>query len=173
MCMKRISLSGAVVVALAFAIAGGCGVVTRMTTAKGTFNVSVKNESTRPLRVGLTKSGPPFESDWASPEDVAIAQAKNSGAAWGQVVLPGQTATIPEISGRFNEGVYAFLRVYADDPSLSDMLAIGRHSPNRLDLPLDAGSNRFVIQDDRDRLMARKLPPEAAPAQTSSAQAKG
>jgi hypothetical protein len=159
--MKSISLSVFIVVAV---VAGGCGMVTRMTTAKGTFNVTVKNESSRPIRIGLTKNGPPWEEEWASPEDVAINNAKHAGATWGQAVLPGQSATLPEISGRFSEGVYGFVRVYADDPALSDMLAMGRHSPNRLDLPLTGGVNRFVVMDDQDRLAAKRLPAVAEPA---------
>ena len=162
--MKSNLPASVVILAFSLLIGTGCGVVTRMTTAKGTFTVAVQNESSRPIRIGLTKSGPPFEAEWASPEDVAIANAKDAGARWGQVVLPGQVATLPQISGRFSDGVYAFLRVYADDPALSDMLAIGRHSPNRLDLPLDAGVNRFIIMDDRDRLTARRVPGAPAPA---------
>lgn len=144
----------------------GCSVVTNMTTEKVDFALSVQNQSTQPIRIGLAKNGPPFEEEWASPEEVAMGNPKRPDVNWGQTVLPGQTATVPMISGRFSEHVSGFVRVYAGDPQLSDMLAMGVHSPNRLDLRLNDGSNRFVIFDDGDHLGARRLPPAAAPAAT-------
>jgi hypothetical protein len=134
-----------------------------MTTAKATFDVSVQNQSSQPIHVGLAKDGPPLEDDWWSPEEFATFHSKHPDAMWGQTVLPGQTATIPTIEGHFNDGVHGYLRVYAGDCSMSDMLAISRHSPNRLDLPLAEGSNRFVVLNDHDQLSARRLPVPTPP----------
>lgn len=161
--MNRFPLSAPLVL-LACCLAGGCSVVTNMTTAKATFSVAVKNQSTQPIRIGLAKDGPPFEEEWSSPEEVAIANAKRPEIAWGQTILPGQTATIAEITGRFSDGVHGFVRVYAGDVQMADMLAVGRRSPNRLDIPLAEGSNRLIVLDDGGRLAFKRLPPEPAPA---------
>lgn len=167
--MRPISLSAVAVVGLAFMVAG-CSVVTNMTTVKRNFTVAVRNDTGGPMKVGLAKSGPPAEEGWASAEDVAIANAKEPDASWGQLVQPGQSATIGPVDGRFSEGVLGLLRVYAGEPTMSDMLAISRGSPNRLDLPLRPGVNRFVIFDDGGRIAAKRLP-EPAPAEIATASA--
>lgn len=137
----------------------GCSVVTNMTTAKATFTIQVKNQTSEPIRIGLTKDGPPQEDQWWSPEEFAIFNARRPDISWGQIVLPGQVANIPSVDGRFSDGVHAILRVYAGNPALSDMLAISRNSPNRLDLPLAEGDNRFLILEDSNRLAAKRMPP--------------
>src|SRR6476661_6497658 len=88
-----------------------CSMVTRMTTAKATFAVSAKNETTQPIRLGIYKDGPPQEENWISPEEFALFNVRHPNATWGELVLPGQTATLPTITGRFSDGVHAVLRV--------------------------------------------------------------
>lgn len=156
--MKR--LSG--LVALLPLIAG-CSVVTKMTTAERTFTVQVRNDSSQPARVGFAKDGTPFEEEWSSPEDLAIHYAK-SEMEWGKLVLPGQTANLGPITGRFSDTSVGICRIYQGDPSFSEMLAMNRRSAARIDIGLRPGSNRFVLSDDRGQLAVKRLPPQPASA---------
>lgn len=165
--MKRLS---ALVVLVA--LVGGCSVVTKMTTAERTFTVQVRNESSQPARVGFAKDGTPFEEEWSSPEDLAIHFAKSSEIEWGKLVLPGQTANLGPITGRFSDTSVGICRIYQGDPSTSEMLAMNRRSAGRIDVGLRPGSNRFVLSDDRGQLALKRLPPEPAPLTPANAEKK-
>jgi hypothetical protein len=115
------------------------------------FDVSVRNETTGPLTLALTKDGPPFERLWAGPEDLAI-ESPRADEQHGFVVLPpGKDADV-SIEGKFDSQTRGYLRVYRGDLAISDMNAIGKSSPNRLDLMLTPGPNRFVIVDADGKL---------------------
>lgn len=111
------------------------------------FTLEVKNNSARPITIGLTKNGPPSEVAWESPEDRAIMDPRNTGVGWGQVVPPGRTAYINDVIAYFEPNTSAFLRVYLGDLPLNDLLAIGRESRNRLDIRLREGTTAFTIVD--------------------------
>jgi hypothetical protein len=111
------------------------------------FDVAVKNNSANPITVGLAKNGPPFEPVWASPEDVAIDDPRNTGLGWGKVVPPGQVGYIERVPGRFSRNTSAFLRIYQGDLALADLLSVSKGSPNRHDVRLRPGRSVFVVSD--------------------------
>ena len=117
------------------------------------FDVSVRNDTGSSLTLALTKDGPPFEHVWASPEDLAI-ESPRADEQHGFVVLPPGKEADVAIEGKFDPGTRGYLRVYRGDLQISDMTAIGPASPNRIDLPLQPGPNRFVIDDATGRLEA-------------------
>jgi hypothetical protein len=116
-----------------------------------TFNISVRNDTAGPLTLALTKNGPPFEHKWAAPEDLAI-EAPTADEQHGYVVLPPGKEADVDVQGKFASSTRGYLRVYRGDLQISEMNAIGPTSSNRLDLPLKAGANRFVIADASGRL---------------------
>ena len=58
-----------------------------------TFDVSVKNESGRPITLWLTKDGPPMEEGWRSPEQVAMQSPGHEERISGVLVPDGKTAS--------------------------------------------------------------------------------
>jgi len=123
-----------------------------------TYDVSVRNDTARPLMVGLAKDGPPYEDLWASPEDLAIESPKPPERQWGVPVPPGKTGSVNDVKGTLDRGTRAYVRVYQGAAELSEFLAIGRRSPNRIDLPLKPGGNAFVVTDTGGRLTAERQP---------------
>ena len=121
-----------------------------------TYDVSIRNETSKPLMVGLAKNGPPYEDLWASPEDLAIESPRPTERQWGVPVAPGKTGAVNGVKGTLDRGTTAFVRVYRDASELPHFLAISKGSPNRLDLPLRAGGNTFVITDAGGRLAAER-----------------
>lgn len=117
------------------------------------FDIKVRNATAEPVTLVLTKNGPPFEPLWASPEDLAVESPDNDEQHSYAVLAPGQEADV-SLKGRFDSGTRGFLRVYRGDLDLSAMAATGSTSPNRLDLRLRPGPNRFVIAEDGGRLWA-------------------
>jgi hypothetical protein len=130
---------------------GGCS------TEKRTYELSVKNEASKPITIGTIKDGP-SDDTWVSPEELAISHAREGDQLWGRVVKPGQTATTGAISGTFERTDSAWLRVYRGEPSFSEMLAIGRRHPDRLDIRLRPGKNDMVISDETGRLEVKQPP---------------
>jgi hypothetical protein len=127
------------------------------------FDVTVQNGTTAPLTLALVKDGPPFESLWASPEDLAI-ESPRADEKHGYVVLPPGKEGDVSVQGKFDKGTRGYLRVYRGDLQVSEMNAIHTSSPNRLDLPLSPGRNMFVIVDSRGRLAEQReagAPPAA------------
>ncbi|HWB54549.1 MAG TPA: hypothetical protein VG722_10165 [Tepidisphaeraceae bacterium] len=114
------------------------------------FQVALKNETPEALTIGLASNGG-SDAKWASPEQLAI-MAPESTAQWGTVVLPGKTA-MRVVDGKFSDNEAAFLRVYTNGNlkrvDFSNLLAISRGAPNRLDLRLYPGRNLFIIRDNR------------------------
>lgn len=108
------------------------------------FDVEVTNLASIPVTIGLVKLDGPVEIDWESPEDRALMDPKNTGIGWGATLPPGRTASI-SVQGRFFEQTRGFLRVYAGDLPLSEVLAISRGSRNRLDILLKDGQTQLSI----------------------------
>jgi hypothetical protein len=112
-----------------------------------TFDIEVHNNSTQPLTLVLAKDAGPKESIWATPEDVSEAGAAGGGQ-WGIGVVPaGRTASSEKVQGTFPQGTNAYLRIYVGDLTLGDALRVIPGTPQRLDLPLQPGSNQFVVVD--------------------------
>jgi hypothetical protein len=132
------------------------------TGEKRTYWLSVTNKAYHPITIGQVKDGPPYEDMWAKPEELAIRKARAGDQLWGVVVPPGKTASAGPIIGIFGPTDSAWLRVYAGEPSFSELLSMSRGHPNRLDLRMYPGDNAFVVTEERGSLVAKR---EAAQSQ--------
>jgi len=122
-----------------------------------TYTVAVQNDTNRPLTVGLAKEGLPVEDDWMAPEELARNPSPYGGRQWGVAIPPGHSGDIGPVKMEVGPGgSQAWLRVYRGDLPTSELLAVSRGSPSRLDLPLPPGENDFVIFDRNGRLAARR-----------------
>ena len=131
---------------------------------KRTYSVSVKNDSSRPITLGLVKDAPPYnDENWASPEDIAMSHSRVDDATWGVAVPPGKTGTAGPVDARFSSDGSAWLRVYAGQPALPEMLAVSHGSPNRLDIRLRQGENHFVVTGSGGALSYERAGPSTAP----------
>jgi hypothetical protein len=115
---------------------------------KRTYEVTVKNESTRPVTVWLTKNGPPYEQGWKAPEDLAIELPVGDERIAGVVVPAGRTASTGQVVGHFAPGVQAILRVYLGQKGFDEILAISRGSPDRMEIVLKPGANDILLKSD-------------------------
>jgi hypothetical protein len=120
-----------------------------------TYEVDVKNHADDWLTIGMIKEGGPMQNDWQPPEDAIASQRKPSAAMWEQVP-PGKAADTGPVKGRFFSASQAVLRIYEGKLGLEGMLAISRGQPDRLDLELHPGMNRFTIVREGDRLIAER-----------------
>jgi len=109
-----------------------------------TYQVSLTNHTDSPITFGVVKHGDPYEYNWAAPEVVESNGGHASAELWG-AIPPGKTATSDQIKGRFSRSASAELRVYQGKLDLPGILAVSRGAPNRLDLPLTPGMNKFTI----------------------------
>lgn len=117
------------------------------------YQVAVRNESEGPLTVGLVKEGGAFESEWASPEEIAAATRADEQRAWdAATVQPGQTGVAGPIKGTFGDDARAVLRVYAGGVEMDELMAISRGSPDRIDVPLRPGRNAIIVRREKGRL---------------------
>ena len=130
------------------------------------FDITVRNDTGGPVTIALTKDGPPFEPVWASPEDLAIGSPK-ADEQHGYLMLPAGKEADVSVQGKFDSGTRGYLRVYRGDLQISDMVAIGPGSPNRLDVPLRPGPNRVVVGQSQGRLAEKRDTgvPSTAPTQ--------
>ena len=120
---------------------------------KHTFQIAVRNETSEPLTAGLAKEGGKYEAQWASPEEAVLHTTGDDERGWDSVVVPpGETRSAGPVTGDFSGGAIAMLRVYKGDLKLSDVLAISRGSPNRLDIALDEGRNAIIVRDEAGKL---------------------
>lgn len=120
-----------------------------------TYEVAVKNQTDGWLTVGLIKQGGPIQTDWEAPEAALANNRKPSAVMWEQVP-PGKTADSGPIKGRFFRASQAVLRVYEGKLGLEGMMAISRGQPNRIDIPLHAGQNRFQVGQQGDELVSSR-----------------
>lgn len=112
-----------------------------------TFDISLKNDSSKTVIVWLTKNGPVYEKGWKAPEDLAIEHPSAEDPIAFQTVPPGKTAFTNNLTGKFAPGVSAILRLYVGQRTFSEILAISRGSPDRIELPLVNGPNQFIVKD--------------------------
>src|SRR4029079_14894785 len=73
------------------------------------FDISVRNDTDRPLTLALTKDGPPFEQLWAAPEDLAI-ESPHNDEQHGYVVLPPGRHADVSLAGKFEGSTRGYLR---------------------------------------------------------------
>lgn len=116
------------------------------------FEISVKNETVRPISVGLVKNGGPTEEGWIAPHQVAMMAPQLTDRKWGLVIEPGQTKVLGPHSGKFDQGVQAILRIYAGTPTIEEMLSYSRNDPERVDIYLWPGKSGYVIRYDGGRI---------------------
>ena len=123
------------------------------------FQIAVRNETSQPLTAGVTKEGGRYERQWRSPEQAAVRTTGADERGWDSVViLQGETRSAGPVKGNFSGGAVAILRVYAGDLKLSDVLAVSRGSPGRVDVPLEEGRNAIIIRDPGGRLSYERVP---------------
>ena len=121
-------------------------------TRTETFDVSVRNESPGPVIVWLTKIGGPEEERWRSPESIAINFVVEDERIGGVLVPAGNTADTGKQKAKLEKDSRAVLRVYKGEMTMSQMLANGSDSPNRADVILDPGVNRFTVTEASGKL---------------------
>lgn len=130
---------------------------------KATFDVTVVNKSDQPVTVGVVKDGPPFEQQWATPEDVALNSRGLTGLPpWGHVIPPGRTMDSPSVTGAFPAGTTAQLRVYLGEHSNAELLATSSPSAGRADVLLFPGHNAVIVTTDAKGLHAQRVRTTAA-----------
>lgn len=132
-------------------VAGGCSDV-----EKRSYSVDVKNDSRTPVTVWLTKTGPVYENNWKSPEELAIETRRAGETIAGVVVPPGKTATVGPVQGKFAPNSLAVLRVYVGQHNFSELLAISKGAPDRRDLELRAGHNGFQVVDRGGQMLVER-----------------
>ena len=123
-----------------------------------TYSVVVRNELTQPITIWLTKSGPPAEANWLSPEQIAVGEGPTGGRMAGTAVPSGKTAETAKISGKFPGGTSAILRVYVGQHTLDELLAMSRGNSNRLDVPLAPGESNLIVRERDGKLAAEPSP---------------
>lgn len=133
---------GALLFSLISLFAVGCS-----NTETRQFGVELKNNSSRPLTLGLVKVGYPMEKNWESPEDHAMMDPKMADPNWGVVVAPGRTVSIDKIEGEFAPNAGAFVRVYVGKHDLSEVLAIPATSRNQISVALRQGKTTLSAVD--------------------------
>ena len=118
-----------------------------------TFQIAVRNQTSGPITVGVAKDGGKYEPQWRSPEEAAVRTDSKDEGGWDSVVIAaGDTGSAGPVSGDFSGNAIAMLRIYRGDLKLSDVLAISRGSPNRLDVPLEEGRNAIVVREEAGKL---------------------
>jgi hypothetical protein len=118
------------------------------------FHISLQNDTDDLLKLALTKDGPPFEVAWAAPEDMVGRVPSNTSEAPGFVVVPPGRIGEANVKGKFDRDTRAILRVYRGELYVDEMAKIGPDSPDRLDLILKPGHNRFVVVRESDGRLA-------------------
>jgi hypothetical protein len=129
-----------------------CLAITGCATHSETFDVSVRNNSSQPVTVWLTKIGGPEEEGWRSPESVAINFVVQDERIGGVVVPAGNTATTGKRKAKLDPDSAAVLRVYKGEMKMSELLANGKDSPNRADVVLDPGENRLIVTETAGKI---------------------
>ena len=119
------------------------------------FDITVHNATTQPVTFSLAKNGPPYEPAWASPEDIAIETPRYRERGGMGVIRPGGTASVEKLTGRFDPNTDGYLRVYAGDLTISEMLSKSRGSPGRVDVQLVPGRNDVRVVDNVGSIAAQ------------------
>lgn len=130
---------------LVLCLVGGCA---QMSMQKRSYDVSVRNDSSQPITIWLTKDGPAWEPGWKSPEDLAIENLTIDERIGGVVVQPGKTADTGKLAGSFAPETNAILRVYQGQRTFMQLLAMSPGASNRIDTILSPGTNVLRIVDN-------------------------
>jgi hypothetical protein len=110
------------------------------------FDLVVTNRTSGAVTVWITKDHGPYEEGWGPPEIVALTPG-DTGRLGGHVLPAGQSSEA-KVKAKIDSDNVAILRIYAAT-DIDAILSISRGSPDRLDMPLDAGrSDLDVIRQD-------------------------
>jgi hypothetical protein len=132
-------------------------------TRTETFDVTVRNDSRQDIIAWTTKVGGPEEEGWRSPESIAINFVVDDEELGGVIIPPGQTGSTGKDKAKLNPDAYAVLRIYRGRMKLSEMLANGKGSPDRIDVVLRPGANRFIVTDADGKLSVARGGPTTRP----------
>lgn len=138
------------------------GVMALVGCAKSrSYQVAVRNDTSDPITVGFAKvDGGPFEPQWATPEELAIATPDPNapGQTWDSVVVPpGKTGVAGPIKGKFDSAAKAMLRIYGSNGPIHELLAISPGSPRRVDVPLAPGRNALIVRVEGGKLAVERV----------------
>ena len=123
-------------------VAAGCA---------SSYQVEVKNQTTQPVTLWLTKDGPPPEEGWYSPEQLATMPEDLRPTYDLAIVPPGRTGATEPMTGEFPRGTNAVVRVYPGAKELFHILEDAKAGKeDRVDKTLKKGMNRFVVVDAGD-----------------------
>ncbi|MGH7179967.1 MAG: hypothetical protein ACREJC_21500 [Tepidisphaeraceae bacterium] len=131
------------------------------------YEVVVRNDSSKSVTVWLMKEGPPPEAGWMSPEYVAT-HGRGDEPFSGTVIPPGETQSTGNRAGEFMPNSVAVLRFYRGAPRFNQMLATNSGSPDRAQFDLTPGYNGFQVIDKYgdqaiSRMSATPPPPTTQP----------
>lgn len=112
------------------------------------YDVTVKNDSSRPVTIWLTKNGPAWEEGWKSPEDIANESPKVVDRISGVIVPAGKTAYTGKVNGLFAPSTDAILRVYLGERKFLELLATSPGGPGRIDTVLHPDVNVLHVTDN-------------------------
>jgi hypothetical protein len=116
-----------------------------------TFDVVVTNKLHEPITVWITRLQPTQDPQWEPPEVAAVGTTETHKLG-GVMLEPGEAAQ-RVVTGYFSSDDLAMLRIYRST-DLNDILAIGRGSPDRVDLPLDPGLTDLDVMILNGQLVA-------------------
>lgn len=122
-----------------------------------TYEVSVRNQSQKPMTVWLTKTAGPYEKNWKAPEELAWQHLSDDEAFNGLTIPPGKTGYTGKVHGSFNAGSAAVLRVYIGVTNYNETLAMSKGDPNRVDLMLKPGKNSFIAVPDEANVKLERV----------------
>ncbi len=144
--MRRMKSIARLFLMLSAVCAGGCA---------ASYQVEVKNHTTQPVTLWLTKDGPPPEEGWYSPEQLATMPADLRPTYDLAIVPPGRTGATAPMTGEFPRGTNAVVRVYQGAKELFHILEDAKAGEeSRVDKTLKKGMNRFVVVEAGDGKIA-------------------
>jgi hypothetical protein len=111
------------------------------------YQVTVQNDSSKPVTVWLTKNGEMYEDAWKAPEDYAIEKPKTRDPIAGVVVPAHEKRGTDVISGKFRPDTDAILRVYPGQLTFNEILASNRDNGGRQDLVIQPGYTDVIVTD--------------------------
>ena len=139
-----------------------------------TYDVNVRNDCTDPVTVWLTKDGPPYESGWLAPEDIAVESPKApTHIISGLVIPPGKTGFTGPRKGQFEPQGSAVLRIYGGQLDFNQLLASGQDDKNRIDWKLHPGTNDLVVSGPKDAIEVNEDNTASSPSPSGSGRGPG
>lgn len=126
-------------------LVGGCASAGMQ---KRSYEVTVRNNSSKPITIWLTKNGPAYEPGWKSPEDIAVESPGVDERIAGVIVPAGRTAETGTVTGLFAPATRAILRVYEGERRITQLLAMSPGGSSRFDAILSPGINVITVVDE-------------------------